>query len=356
MQLWNTVLASLASVALAASFAGATHAEQPEDAWITTKVKMALLTDEKVGGIDINVDTFDGSVTLHGSASSEEEKARAERRAAEIEGVQGVRNLIAVIPDRAREATEVADDALSESVTAALGNDPQLAESEITVKSVNDGTVVLEGEAETLSAHRRALETAREVDGVSGVASEIESPDELGDAEIWEETDVAEAHNDATRVISDAWITTKAKVALMAEPGLSPLAINVDTRDGVVTMFGIVGSEAVKARAEAEVAQLDGIKAVRNELQVTPDVASEKVEKADDALRTSVRERIGERKALSDASIDVEVSDGVVRLSGTISSQQDRLTALTIARGTEGVESVIDDLKLERPARDGAAS
>jgi len=40
-------------------------AEQPEDAWLTTKVKMTLLTDDTVETLDINVDTFDGWVTLH---------------------------------------------------------------------------------------------------------------------------------------------------------------------------------------------------------------------------------------------------------------------------------------------------
>ena len=37
-------------------------AAQPEDAWITTKVKMALLTDDTVEGLRIDVDTFAGRV------------------------------------------------------------------------------------------------------------------------------------------------------------------------------------------------------------------------------------------------------------------------------------------------------
>jgi hypothetical protein len=48
------------------------------DAWITTKVKIALLTTENVSALDVNVDTVDGRVTLHGSVGSAAEKARAE--------------------------------------------------------------------------------------------------------------------------------------------------------------------------------------------------------------------------------------------------------------------------------------
>ncbi len=324
-------------------------ADQPEDAWITTKVKMALLTDEYVNALDINVDTTDGKVTLHGEASTEDEKARAARRAGEIAGVGDVRNLIAVIPDEAREATSVADEALAQDVKAALAADRALQASDVDVKSVNDGVVVVAGNAETLSAHHRALETAREVDGVRQVASEIESPDELGDAELWEGNDPSDTANDVERYVSDAWLTTKSKMQLMTETGLSPLAISVDTSAGVVTLFGIVEAEETKQRAAATVAQLDGVKDVENYLQVVPDVAAERIAKTDEDLEKAISERVAARESLGDASIDVEVKNRVAHVTGTVQSQRDRLTVLTLARTTDGIDSVVDGLDLETP-------
>ena len=47
---------------------------------------------------------------------------------------------------------------------------------------------------------------------------------------------------------------------LIAEPGLSPLKINVDTNDGVVTLFGIVNSEQDKNAAEQQTQKIDGVK------------------------------------------------------------------------------------------------
>jgi osmotically-inducible protein OsmY len=49
---------------------------------------------------------------------------------------------------------------------------------------------------------------------------------------------------------------------------------------------------------------------------------------------------------IDDSDIDVEVKDGVVRLTGEVESQSDRLRALTLARATDGVRSVVDELQV----------
>ncbi|HEU4430462.1 MAG TPA: BON domain-containing protein [Myxococcota bacterium] len=319
------------------------YAEQPEDAWLTTKAKTVLLTDGLVNGLAIRVDTFDAYVTLHGKVSSQAEKAQAERLVREIDGVADVRNLLAVVPREAREATRIADDAVRGAVRKALKDERALAHSSIRVKSVNEGVVVLSGEASTLSAHRRAIARARGVDGVRRVASEIQSPNELADREIWQGDDLSDGSGNG---FSDGWITTKAKLSLMADPGISPMRVNVDTEDGVVTLFGTVATAADRARAAHEVKKIDGVKAVENELQVVADVAAAGVSESDDRVTAAVRKRIGERDSLSDADLDVATENGVVRLTGSVASQRDRLTALTVARSTRGVRSVIDDLQL----------
>lgn len=60
------------------------------DAWITTKVKSALLADEDVSGLKIDVDTRDGVVALSGMAGSQKEIDEARRIAQSIEGVKRV--------------------------------------------------------------------------------------------------------------------------------------------------------------------------------------------------------------------------------------------------------------------------
>lgn len=322
-------------------------ADQP-DAWITTKVKMQLLTDDTVDGLDVDVDTFNGRVTLHGKVVSEAVKSQAAKIARGVDGVDEVRNLLAVVPDAGRETTQVNDEQLAERVSTVLERDAALSDSDIEVESVNDGVVLLSGDARTLSDHRRALEDARSVEGVREVASEIESPDELSDDEMWNEGGGSSAMADAADQISDVWLTTKAKTQLMSKSGLSPLEISVDTDRGVVTLFGTVGTEEVKSRAERVVSNLDGVKGVENELQVVPEVAAGRIEAGDEEIRSAIEKKIAGRQALSDADIEVGVENRVARLKGRVASQSDRMTALSLARSADGVDSVIDDLKLKR--------
>lgn len=336
-------------VALLFLVAAPGFAAQPEDAWITTKVKMALLTDDSVDGLDVNVDTLDGHVTLHGKVASGVEKAKAETITRQVQGVTNVRNLLAVAPAAEGEAAaaEVSDEALAANVKTVLERDEALAGSDIQVKSVNGGNVVLSGEAKSLTAHHRAIADARAVSGVRQVASEIRSPDELGDQEIWQSGEGAETAPGMRAAASDAWITTKVKLRLMAEPGLSPLGVNVDTRGGVVTLFGSVSTQDLKSRAASQAQAVEGVERVENELQVVPDVAAQQVQAKDEEVVEAVRQRLAGREALADADIDVAVENGVVRLTGTVASQRDRLTALTLARSTDGVTSVIDGLELK---------
>lgn len=66
----------------------------------------------------------------------------------------------------------------------------------------------------------------------------------------------------------DAAITAKVKSAFVAEPDLQALQIDVDTKDGTVTLTGEVDSEQKKERA-AQIAQgQEGVKSVENRLTV----------------------------------------------------------------------------------------
>jgi len=345
MTTWKRALQVVSFAGSLALLSAPAFAEQPEDAWITTKVKLALLTDDVVDGTDVNVDTFDGRVTLHGKVSSAAEKARAATRAKEVDGVSAVENLITV-SNRERSMTKVADAELRERVSSKLRADGALAHSDVKVSSVTDGVVTLGGTAKSLSAERRAVHIARDVDGVRRVVSQIDSPDQLADDEVW-----GDGKSGDPNLASDAWITTKAKIQLMADPGIAPTRVNVDTRDGVVTMFGSVATENDRMRAAEKVQKLDGVKRVMNELQVVPDVAADRVEESDDQLSEAVRKRFAERESLSDSDIDIATENGVVRLTGTVDSQRDRLTALTVARNTRGVRSIVDSLQLEQKAQ-----
>jgi hyperosmotically inducible periplasmic protein len=74
----------------------ATAGQAVDDTALTAKVKTALLADDKVKGLNINVDTNNGVVTLTGKAGSPEEKSQALKVVRGIEGVKNVEDRIAV--------------------------------------------------------------------------------------------------------------------------------------------------------------------------------------------------------------------------------------------------------------------
>ena len=68
--------------------------------------------------------------------------------------------------------------------------------------------------------------------------------------------------------LSDTEITTKIKAKITGDGDLSPFNINVDTKDGVVTLRGTVKSMESKQEAEKIARETSGVKKVDNMLQV----------------------------------------------------------------------------------------
>lgn len=68
--------------------------------------------------------------------------------------------------------------------------------------------------------------------------------------------------------LGDAAITASIKADFLKDPDLSVLKIDVDTRDGVVTLNGLAENEAARRRAEQLAGAIKGVKEVRNYLTV----------------------------------------------------------------------------------------
>ncbi len=79
---------------------------------------------------------------------------------------------------------------------------------------------------------------------------------------------IRESTADARKLAGDAALTAKVKAALMREPGLRSLAIDVDTTNGIVTLNGTVDSAANLDRALQVAIAVEGVKIVNNNLSV----------------------------------------------------------------------------------------
>jgi osmotically-inducible protein OsmY len=73
----------------------------------------------------------------------------------------------------------------------------------------------------------------------------------------------------AGKVVEDAKITAAVKAGILAEPGLKVLQIDVDTKDGKVTLTGSADSAASVERAKQVASNVEGVKSVDNRLAVS---------------------------------------------------------------------------------------
>lgn len=321
----------------------------PNDAWITTKTKLTLMTTEGVGSMDVNVDTVNRQVTLHGTVNTVAERDKAEIATKSIDGVSNVRNLLQVVAPSREAAVAKSDDAVSAEVTAALQGNKSLANSSIVVQSVNKGVVLLKGDARNLTDALSAVETAASVAGVRRVASEIQSPELLADSKMWREAE-ANAHSappagapaTTSEAVADLYTTTMVKMRLLSDQATPAMEINVDTRNSNVVLFGIVPTAAAKAAAGADARAVAGVRDVKNELQVVSAAQQPAVDANDTDIATGVRKNVAEHASLKDVTI--EVKNCVARLSGTVPSGDERIEAMQVARASRGVCSVQNDL------------
>lgn len=68
--------------------------------------------------------------------------------------------------------------------------------------------------------------------------------------------------------VGDVAITAAVNAGLAKDPDLSPLRINVDTKDGRVSLYGSAPSEAARQRAEQIAMAEKGVTGVDNKLAV----------------------------------------------------------------------------------------
>jgi len=155
------------------------------DAGITTSVKSQLAANDLVRARNINVDTRERVVTLTGEVRSAEEEAQALQIARNTDGVANVIDQLEMVPESApttgiggRPIEPGPDDILTTDpnitaqVKAKLLAHPDVAGLRIDVDT-RDQVVTLTGTVRSQAEESRALQLAREVEGVMRVTDQL---------------------------------------------------------------------------------------------------------------------------------------------------------------------------------------
>jgi hyperosmotically inducible periplasmic protein len=234
--------------------------------------------------------------------------------------------------------------------------------------STDEGVVTLRGRVEDQQAESEAVRLARRVDGVRDVRSEITVVDaaQAADRTDRDAADRRDPARDETGAIESAWITTKIQAKYFMEGDVKGRNIDVTTRNGVVTLSGSVENEAQRQEALRIARDTEGVIDVRDGLRIEPDPSrAERGEPrdaeprvSDDELEARVQSRFYQNDDLRAHRIDVDVDEGVVKLSGEVDNEARRRQAVSIARNVDGVRDVRDELDVKadeaRETRPGA--
>ena len=81
---------------------------------------------------------------------------------------------------------------------------------------------------------------------------------------------LGETAHEAGTAIDDSTTTAKIKAAMLSEPGLKVLQINVETVNGIVTLTGTADSADSSEKAKVIAGAVAGVKSVDNRLVVKP--------------------------------------------------------------------------------------
>ena len=144
--------------------------------------------------------------------------------------------------------------------------------------------------------------------------------------------------------VKDSWITTKAKIALLTSDGFSVSGANVDTVNGNVTIHGKVATDADKTRAEQTVRQVDGVKSVKNLLQVVPEGQKKAVAANDSDIKDRVQASLKNDKRFDDIKV-ASVNNGLVLLAGKAHGLNEKLMAIESAYSVGGVRRVASEIE-----------
>lgn len=151
-------------------------AADKSDAWISRKVKFALLFHRNVSASKTTVEAKDGIVTLSGEATSQAQKDLATAYAKDIDDVKGVNNVMTLKAEPVAEEQTLGEKIDDASVTAQVKAALTAHRSTSTIRTkveTRDGTVILTGIAKNAAEKSLVEKLASDIHGVTSVKNKM---------------------------------------------------------------------------------------------------------------------------------------------------------------------------------------
>ncbi|MDF3058712.1 MAG: osmY [Rariglobus sp.] len=217
-----------------------------------------------------------------------------------------------------------------EEAAKASYNYRTVLEDHVKVKAT-DGVVTLTGTVQDEDHKDLAMDTVKNLPGVTAVKNEI-------------------TLKDPQPKHSDSWIALKIRSRLLAKAHVSATSTAVAVKDGVVTLTGTADNIAQKELTAVYAREIEGVKSVKNDIVVKdpPAPGSTMSEKIDDASITSqVKYELLRHKSTSALKTKVTTTDGVVVITGEAASDAEKSLVTKLAQEVRGVKSVENNMMVK---------
>ena len=185
--------------------------------------------------------------------------------------------------------------------------------------AVIDGIVHLTGEVRTYTDKWRAERAVERVDGVRGIANDIEVV-------------LAGEHTDAD-------IAKRAANKLDYNLTVPRGAVSVKVDNGWITLKGEVPFDYQRRAAERVVRDIPGVKGVSNLISLKPSAAPTNI-------KGEIEKTFRRQAALDAQNIIIDVSGSTVTLRGSVRSWAERRDAERIAWAAPGVTTVKNEIRV----------
>ncbi|MEH6686834.1 MAG: BON domain-containing protein [Halopseudomonas sabulinigri] len=140
---------------------------------------------------------------------------------------------------------------------------------------------------------------------------------------------------------------------------LNPFEIDVDVENGVAKLTGEVENDVDRDLAEEVAMSIDGVTKVDNQLAVNPDVETKQSADGEQTLSQSfssatttatIKSKLLWNSNTEGLDVNVTTKNGVVNLSGTAQSEAAKDLAGMLAKDTDGVRRVDNEIRVNADA------
>lgn len=219
---------------------------------------------------------------------------------------------------RRRDPEEIKAD-----VSSQLFWDGRIDDSDIAV-DVADGKVILSGSVPSFSDRWEAEDDAWAIPGVRAVDNRLKVSPVVSPA------------------LEDEQIRARVLNVLDWSPTVDASRIKVFVTGGVVTLAGSVDSSWQKTRAWDLATGVSGVVDVVNDLSVSPPQ-----EISDEDIKNDILSTLSRNTLIDSDRVRVDVSDGIVTLTGSVDDYNAYRTVAQIANYTIGVIDVRNEIVME---------